>query len=226
MLPNLVEISGLQMEMLDEFPAALKTCEEMSELVGMDEDALRKYADSKQIPHYRFDNGQPKFRTKEVKQWLVSSGKVYRVPGQVTEHKVINYSVPSNSLKLTVPRELANLNGMMDIPQSMYPSGVYFLCDGEELVYIGQSVNPISRIATHRHEGRKEFTHAFLLPVPEYELNNVEGAMIRHLKPKYNGRNGTPRGDESDEEVLKKLLDMTISMTKPTNQTQDIEVSD
>jgi hypothetical protein len=54
----------------------------------------------------------------------------------------------------------------------------------------------------------------------------VEGAMIRHLKPKYNGRNGTPRGDESDEEVLKKLLDMTISMTKPTNQTQDIEVSD
>jgi excinuclease UvrABC nuclease subunit len=68
-------------------------------------------------------------------------------------------------------------------------SGVYFLCDADEVVYVGQSVAVLSRIMTHVMERNKRFDpdRIFFLPVPQSELLRAEGEFIRLLKPKYNG---------------------------------------
>jgi len=179
--PDLIEVHGLQYEKLSEWPTALKTAEELSEMVGVSVERLNKYADARQIPHYRFDNGPPKFRTKEVKEWIMDSGLAVKVNPVQIRHRVINYNVTSNELQFPVPKELVNLQGLQELEKEGMPSGVYFLIDGDRLVYIGQSVSPLARISTHVHEGVKQFTHAFLLPIPKYDLDMIEGALIRAL---------------------------------------------
>jgi len=71
-------------------------------------------------------------------------------------------------------------------------SGVYLLVQASVVVYVGQSVNPLGRLFAHAHGDAhgpaKEFERAFFLPVPERELDSVEGALIRWLRPEYNGR--------------------------------------
>jgi hypothetical protein len=74
------------------------------------------------------------------------------------------------------------------VPIVVTPPGVYFLLDGEEIVYVGQSVNPCGRIL--QHLGDKHFTRAFTLPVPARILDAAEGALIRHLRPRLNGNAG------------------------------------
>jgi excinuclease UvrABC nuclease subunit len=66
-------------------------------------------------------------------------------------------------------------------------SGVYFLLDKNEVVYVGQSECVQHRIATHKKEKKKVFdTYTYF----EIEgLNNrliAEGLHIYQLRPKYN----------------------------------------
>ena len=82
--------------------------------------------------------------------------------------------------------------------------GVYLLCRGQEILYIGQSVNVPSRIVGHLWESREKHwargregrvrakrfctvDAAYFLRVPESELDAVEGALIRHFEPSLNG---------------------------------------
>jgi len=79
---------------------------------------------------------------------------------------------------------------------SMLRSGVYALCLGEEVIYVGQSKNVVARIAYHGKHGRVkihngklvllEFDRAWVKWCPERELNKVEYRMIRELSPKLN----------------------------------------
>jgi hypothetical protein len=64
--------------------------------------------------------------------------------------------------------------------------GVYFLCLGDKVVYVGQSLNPPSRASAHL-ASRIGFDRVYVLPVPREALDLVEGALIRSLKPKLNG---------------------------------------
>lgn len=65
--------------------------------------------------------------------------------------------------------------------------GIYFLYRARELVYIGQSINVVSRIGTHLKEGVKEFdSYKYLEIGPEVELTPIEIYFIRKYKPKYN----------------------------------------
>lgn len=90
------------------------------------------------------------------------------------------------------------LNAIKDIPGviptaiTKLPAGVYFLCLGDEIVYVGQSIYPTCRIHNHVYEGKKTFDSVYLLPVKQsneriLELNNLESAFIRYLQPKFNG---------------------------------------
>ena len=63
-------------------------------------------------------------------------------------------------------------------------SGVYFLLDGDEIVYVGQAVNIYSRIAQHTD---KQFDrYAFVLCDVDM-LDNLESLYIHVLRPKLNG---------------------------------------
>ena len=66
--------------------------------------------------------------------------------------------------------------------------GVYFLFDGEELVYIGKGWNCLLRVAEHtRKESEKQFTSWGFVQIddPE-EYSRLERELIAAHAPKYN----------------------------------------
>ncbi len=67
-------------------------------------------------------------------------------------------------------------------------SGVYFLYDGVELVYIGQGWNCFLRVAEHtRKDSDKRFTHWTFLPVEsETERRALERQLTRLHSPRHN----------------------------------------
>ena len=69
--------------------------------------------------------------------------------------------------------------------------GVYFLGEGERLVYIGSStVNMAGRVMQHLAD--KLFDRVWFKPMPHsgvQEIRNEEGELIRKFEPKYNYAN-------------------------------------
>lgn len=66
--------------------------------------------------------------------------------------------------------------------------GVYFLYDGDDIVYVGESDNLFRRIGQHIAEGTKRFDRFEIYPTRERK--RMEGFLIRALKPKYNVASG------------------------------------
>ena len=187
---------------------AYKTAKEISEKVHLSEDRLLQLADSGVIPHYRVD-GQPFFVMTSVKQWI-EENLVQTING---------YSLPLDIRPIfiterarDVPPQLQAMGRLIDIPAVFYPTGVYFLCLKDEIVYIGQAVSPASRISQH-HDTGKVFDRAFLIPVPRDELNQVEGAFIRLFKPKLNGGKNRLKSPELLGALGNPFLDKTVLET-------------
>jgi excinuclease UvrABC nuclease subunit len=67
-------------------------------------------------------------------------------------------------------------------------SGVYFLFNNTELVYIGQGWNCFLRVAEHtRKESDKIFTHwSYQAIESETERKDIERELRRKYRPKYN----------------------------------------
>ncbi len=86
------------------------------------------------------------------------------------------------------PATIATIEGLCHVALNAMCPGVYFLCLGPEIVYVGQSVQVIARIASHLSERRKEFEpeRVFYLPCPRADLDAMEKHFIAILKPKYN----------------------------------------
>jgi hypothetical protein len=68
-------------------------------------------------------------------------------------------------------------------------SGVYFLLDGDEVVYVGQAVNVYSRIAQHTE---KRFDRYAFVPCPVDALNRLESLYIHCLRPRLNAAHCAP----------------------------------
>lgn len=99
--------------------------------------------------------------------------------------------------RLELERELSRANrprsapGLLDAETIVsisrvfeMPCGVYFLIEGDEIVYVGQSVNINQRLLGHFPN--KEFSRVAILPVPPDRLEDVEREYINHLAPRYN----------------------------------------
>jgi hypothetical protein len=65
--------------------------------------------------------------------------------------------------------------------------GIYFLFDGEDLVYVGQSNNVLSRVQTHAAKS-VQFDRYAVVECQLNELNELEGKYITQYKPKLNKR--------------------------------------
>lgn len=65
-----------------------------------------------------------------------------------------------------------------------FKAGVYLLYDKGEVVYVGQSKNPMYRIGSHIQEGKKQFDEFLVYETENYDA--VEAFLIRALRPKYN----------------------------------------
>jgi prophage regulatory protein len=62
--------------------------------------------------------------------------------------------------------------------------GIYFLFSGNEIVYIGQSINVFSSIA--QHQNIKDFDAFTYIEIPQSELDAFEAEYISQYKPKLN----------------------------------------
>lgn len=72
---------------------------------------------------------------------------------------------------------------------SQFESGtrvIYFLVQGEEVVYVGQTQDLENRHASHRSDDSKEFEETFYMRVDEKKARVLERALIRQYKPRLN----------------------------------------
>jgi hypothetical protein len=115
-----------------------------------------------------------------------------------------------------VPAAMREIVGLCDITDEMIRTGIYFLCRDGALLYIGQSVNVGARIADHYR--RYEFNSVFFLPWPQDDLNRMEAALIRTLRPTLNGKsvNGKMKTSAGGEAADANML---LQITKPLDNT-------
>lgn len=83
------------------------------------------------------------------------------------------------------------LDAASPLPPSFGGPGIYALFLGNELIYIGQSVNIAARLGNHI--GKKKFTAASYISVKKEDLDRVERLMIRVFLPKLNVDNVTAK---------------------------------
>lgn len=167
----------------DAMPAGLKSAAEAEPLCDLSELRLVELANAYLIPHYRVDGGPPLFLVPEVRKW-VAKNLLRRFEGSdCLEVKFVGLPPPATSPR---PECLAQLEGLRELSPDCYGSGIYFLCRGQELRYIGQSVNVAARIEAQARQ--RSFDRVFFLSAPASELDAIESRLIHALCPPENGR--------------------------------------
>lgn len=100
------------------------------------------------------------------------------------------YTVTSPILNESTENALELIQEMkIDVHSRSHIKGhIYFLFDGDEVVYIGRTTYGIDRVYRHRTEagGYKEFDSVTMLECELRELEEMERKWIRRLKPRYN----------------------------------------
>jgi len=183
-----------------EWPSGLKTIEEAARELNIDAERLRALADGGFAPHYRIDSGAPLFRMSELKRWA-GANLVERIAGRDLPAP-IRIVVPAPKVQdfRRVPIALREIAGLCDITDETLRTGIYFLCRDGALLYVGQSINVAYRVAEHSR--RYEFDAVFFLPWPRDDLDRLEAALIRTLRPPINSKTvtGMMRTSFSDQE--------------------------
>lgn len=191
-----------------QFPSGLKSAMAIAATIpGIAAETLIELAAAGYLPHWRVNGGDPLFQVGKVKQWLAenllnySDGQPFPI-----NMRVLIDAPPAED----APLQIREIPGLQALPAYSLRPGVYFLVDQGEVVYVGQSMQPMARIAMH---GDKQFDRVYLKPIPSRSLDAVEGALIRLLKPKLNGwtRSGqrifcAPGASSQDVDVLEQLM--------------------
>jgi hypothetical protein len=178
-------------EMATKWPSNLQKAGEIADQVGVSEEQLILWAEKGLCPHFRINDGIPLFRIADVRKWMIEAEVIGECLG-VTKRDAFTLRVISDRPNIDeIPAELRSVGKVFDVSRNLLPTGVYFLYLNDVLQYIGQSVEPATRLSQHRHAG-KVFDRAFILPVPAFMLDEVEGSLIRHFRPPLNG-NTAPR---------------------------------
>lgn len=72
----------------------------------------------------------------------------------------------------------------MSVPYTAH-CGIYFLIENDTIVYIGQSIDIMWRVAEHRKQG-KSFDRFAMIPIPAPWLDRIERLYVRALEPRDN----------------------------------------
>lgn len=168
---------------VDKIPTLYTAQEAAARFRELTAERLCELAETGYAPHYRIDRGQPLFNMTELKSWVVAN-LVSRQPGRAIPFNVATVVLPPISDPYEPPIPIRYIRDLRTLNNYTIPPGVYFLCLGDEVVYVGQSIRPLARTTQHDD---KTFDRIYLLPVPVSDLNRVEGAFIRVLRPKLNG---------------------------------------
>lgn len=92
---------------------------------------------------------------------------------------------------MSIPSELLEITGtqVKNIPyiKPTVMSGIYFLCMGGEIGYIGQSTSVVARAMSHSGNPKRPFDSIYYIECDPKQLDAFEGLLIRFYKPKWNG---------------------------------------
>ena len=145
---------------------------------------ILNFARNRYMPYHELGGSQVGYRYEEVVKWIIKNATRYSYGGDDVHPSIIRFrSRVRKESKQIIPdalKDIANLSAM----EIGYPPSVYFLCQDERVVYVGQSVNPSARIPQHYKD--KKFNKVYLLPVSEHKLLEVEHRYIRQFEPLYN----------------------------------------
>jgi hypothetical protein len=151
--------------------------DEVEKITGVAAEKLLEYAKSGVCPHVLVAQKDILFIRTHIVRWLkdnvlhvIDGTQLLPIPILVKE--VCQWAVP-NSLSMVADR-------LIEVPEV---SGIYFLINQGEVIYVGQSHNVAARILGHKN---KIFDRAFVLPCPLSKMNETEAAFIGIFKPKLN----------------------------------------
>lgn len=191
--------------MVDEWPSGLVGADEVSDKLGVTASRIIDLAHAGFVPHYRIDGGEVRFKLPEVRKWATKNILQYSKGRDLPEPVVVVAHKPRANPQ-DVPYAIQAVPNLRDMGDFLVGSGVYFLCHNQEVVYVGQSVNIVARITAHTD---KRFDRVFFLPWPKDDLDRVEGAFIRTLRPPLNmtvrGGPAAPASKQDDAEVIRTL---------------------
>jgi len=167
-------------------------CEKTKNLISR-EDILHYTVHLWGMPHYDIGNEEPAFKLGEALAWI-RRNLYQRRAGE---------DLPLNYLRLKYltppvqydepPEELQDIPNLTQIPAGT-PTGVYFLCQGKKIVYVGQSNSPCARISQHQKD--KIFDHAYMIPtdqplaLEDYYINKFKPMYNKTIKKEYHGNAG------------------------------------
>lgn len=174
---------------------------------------ILEMVDKKLIPHYILTNPLTKteiilFDNTEINYWLTKHLKENRIDLEQELH-FLCFDPSHFTFDATdkIPPALTQLKRLYKLSKNHYgtPHGVYFLCKDEEVVYVGQAQNIRDRVQSHRSEKVKEFDSVYFILCHIDQLDQIETALIRHLRPKYNvSQNGGNR--QNDISIVEAFL--------------------
>jgi hypothetical protein len=157
--------------------------EDAAEICLISPARLKELTESGFAPAIMVDNSRFVYKRKEIFEWA-KANLVQHLAGKPIP-KTITFLEHRKADPFGIPEELTSLHSQL---KEVFGDGigpcVYFLILKKEIVYVGQSVNLMSRVDSHRLT--KEFDRTLYLPIPKEILNDVEAAFIRKLRPKYN----------------------------------------
>lgn len=196
----------------DKWPTGLVGASEAAVDLFITPERLIDLANGGFAPHYRIDDGPPLFRKSELKEWAAKN-LIKKFDAREFKAPFVQVVVEKDEYDHLgfAPTSIKRLN-LKNITGDFRRSGIYFLCSNGRVVYVGQAVCVHSRVSTHMVTDKGDKVDAvFFLPWPAEDLNNIEGALIRALKPERNGktRNGhmiAPVGEGlEDAKILEKI---------------------
>ncbi len=176
----------------------IKTINEYAEMLGTTPRIVRDMCINGKLPARRIGSS-----------WrILDEGK------EITLEKIYRGKDPKRN---DLPEAIKNMRGIRDLSDIINICfGVYFLCKGKEVVYVGQSRNLLVRISNHKRD--KDFDRIFLYPCDRDDMDGMEGAFIKLLAPKLNGRNSKGKlcGPIAADEYMQKARRILRAMeTEP-----------
>jgi hypothetical protein len=220
-------------EVPDRIPSGMLNAEELSVRLQkfrltVAPATIQELAESGHLPGWRWKNNLDWFfQEAECREWFKKNWLERQNGEPLVNVRLIVESSQKIDNDVFLPRALHWLSPHLREAQIVGAIGVYFLIQNSEIVYIGQSVFIEARGGQHIAEDVKMFDRMVYLPLPRSALDQVEGAMIRTLKPKYNGNSGPIVGKNIQEflESLRESLNAKMSNADQLQPTQDAAVS-
>ena len=103
-------------------------------------------------------------------------------------------------------------------------SGVYFLYQGDEIVYVGQAMSVYSRVGVHKKTGEIAFDSFSFISLDIEEADAVESRYILELQPKHNSTVPLYVNITSLRNRVKAILGRNISMREFRKAILDLNV--